>query len=270
MAYSNTAARSAKTYPREKNRVWEKNPPRQKFAYKIEPQALELHRKNGARSTKSASGVLYYGYRYYNSNTGRWLSRDPIAERGGVNLYGMLGNDAVNLIDLLGRGPVFQENGSSRTGAWRNEKGTPGAGRYAEPPKFDGPAPAPGPKNPRADTLPGSVSTNRGGFLAALDWLANLFAQKAEEKVASLAIKKCAEQSPQSRDPECPRCCVASYSTFPQIGTSRRIAVNPSGYVTEGSCSEVQGRLSEIEREHGTLSSHHGEGTQGHQISIEW
>jgi RHS repeat-associated protein len=24
--------------------------------------------------------LLYYGYRYYNSNTGRWLSRDPLGE----------------------------------------------------------------------------------------------------------------------------------------------------------------------------------------------
>ncbi len=94
--------RSAKTYPREKNRVWGKNPPRQKFAYKIEPQALEPQWENAPRSTKSASGVLYYGFRYYNPGTGRWINRDPIEERGGLNLYGMVGNDAVNKWDYLG------------------------------------------------------------------------------------------------------------------------------------------------------------------------
>jgi len=46
--------------------------------------------------------VRYYGFRYYNPTTGRWLSRDPIQERGGVNLYGMVGNDAVNRWDYLG------------------------------------------------------------------------------------------------------------------------------------------------------------------------
>jgi hypothetical protein len=35
--------------------------------------------------------------------TGRWPSRDPIAERGGINLYGFLGNDSVNWVDILGR-----------------------------------------------------------------------------------------------------------------------------------------------------------------------
>ena len=39
---------------------------------------------------------------HYDPNIGRWLSRDPIAERGGVNLYGFVKNDAINNWDLLG------------------------------------------------------------------------------------------------------------------------------------------------------------------------
>jgi RHS repeat-associated protein len=31
-------------------------------------------------------GVTYYGYRWYDPHTGRWPSRDPIEERGGLNL----------------------------------------------------------------------------------------------------------------------------------------------------------------------------------------
>jgi len=31
-----------------------------------------------------------------------WPSRDPIGERGGMNLYGMVGNDVINRVDLLG------------------------------------------------------------------------------------------------------------------------------------------------------------------------
>jgi RHS repeat-associated protein len=48
------------------------------------------------------TGFYYYGYRYYDTTTGRWLSRDPIAERGGLNLYGFVGNDGVNGVDVLG------------------------------------------------------------------------------------------------------------------------------------------------------------------------
>ncbi len=33
------------------------------------------------------SGLYYYGYRFYDPNHQRWPNRDPIKERGGINLY---------------------------------------------------------------------------------------------------------------------------------------------------------------------------------------
>ena len=47
-------------------------------------------------------GVTFYTYRYYDPVTGRWPSRDPIEEQGGINLYGFVGNDGVNRWDYLG------------------------------------------------------------------------------------------------------------------------------------------------------------------------
>jgi len=58
-------------------------------------------------------GVTDYGYRYYDPNTGRWPSRDPIGERGGVNLYGFVGNDGVGNIDILGRIDAPEDNSPS-------------------------------------------------------------------------------------------------------------------------------------------------------------
>lgn len=51
---------------------------------------------------------LIYGCRWCDPQTGRWLSRDPIGEMGGFNLYGFVGNDALNQVDVLGNG-VFGE-----------------------------------------------------------------------------------------------------------------------------------------------------------------
>jgi len=51
--------------------------------------------------------INLYGYRYYDPVTGRWPSRDPIGERGGLNLYGFLGNDGISRIDVLGGFPYF-------------------------------------------------------------------------------------------------------------------------------------------------------------------
>ncbi|MFO7820981.1 MAG: RHS repeat-associated core domain-containing protein [Lentisphaeria bacterium] len=47
------------------------------------------------------------GRRYYSLEIGRWVSRDPIREEGGVNVYGFVQNKAANIIDLLGLWPTF-------------------------------------------------------------------------------------------------------------------------------------------------------------------
>ena len=48
----------------------------------------------------------YYGYRHYDPRDGRWLNRDPLGEKGGLNLYAFVGNNGVNWWDYLGREPV--------------------------------------------------------------------------------------------------------------------------------------------------------------------
>jgi len=49
-----------------------------------------------------ASGFYYYLHRFYDPNTQRWLNRDPIQERGGINLYRAMRNNPVMRIDPLG------------------------------------------------------------------------------------------------------------------------------------------------------------------------
>jgi len=50
----------------------------------------------------SAVGLNYYGYRYYNPQLGRWPSRDPIGQLGGMNLYAFVNNCPVCVIDPYG------------------------------------------------------------------------------------------------------------------------------------------------------------------------
>jgi RHS repeat-associated protein len=49
------------------------------------------------------SGWDYYGYRYYNPSTGRWLCRDPLQEAGGLNCYSFNKNNLISGYDPLGR-----------------------------------------------------------------------------------------------------------------------------------------------------------------------
>lgn len=65
--------------------------------------------------------VRYYGFRYYDAATGRWPSRDPIDENGGLNIYGFVGNDGVGRIDLLGLKVTFVWSGNCPKASGRNK-----------------------------------------------------------------------------------------------------------------------------------------------------
>jgi RHS repeat-associated protein len=53
--------------------------------------------------------LVCYGNRYYSPSLGRWISRDPIEEQDGNNLYAYVGNNPVNGIDPLGQLTLAEE-----------------------------------------------------------------------------------------------------------------------------------------------------------------
>ena len=48
------------------------------------------------------TGKYYVKNRFYDPGTGRFLNRDPMEEKGGLNLYGFVANDGVNHVDPFG------------------------------------------------------------------------------------------------------------------------------------------------------------------------
>jgi RHS repeat-associated protein len=56
------------------------------------------------------TATVYYNYRHYEPETGRWLQRDTLGEMGGINLFGYMYND-FTFFDFLGRCPF--ENGTA-------------------------------------------------------------------------------------------------------------------------------------------------------------
>lgn len=69
----------------------------------------------------ASSGLNLTLYRLYDANMGRWLSRDPIAEQDGLNLYGYVKGNPGNFIDPLGlAGQCVQRNSCAST----DEKGS--------------------------------------------------------------------------------------------------------------------------------------------------
>ncbi len=52
--------------------------------------------------------LIYYNYRYYSSEYGCWLQRDPQNEKFGINLYNYVNNAPISLWDILGE--LFSQN----------------------------------------------------------------------------------------------------------------------------------------------------------------
>jgi RHS repeat-associated protein len=61
------------------------------------------------------SGLYYYGRRYYAPWLQRWISADPAGEVDGPNLYAMVGNNPMTLVDNLGLAGDFPQHMSNRT-----------------------------------------------------------------------------------------------------------------------------------------------------------
>ncbi|MBX3617119.1 MAG: RHS repeat-associated core domain-containing protein [Nitrosomonas sp.] len=62
------------------------------------------------------TGLHYNYFRYYEPETGRYISPDPIGLAGGINVWGYVKGDPINLIDLLG---LFFD--SVKYASWMNE-----------------------------------------------------------------------------------------------------------------------------------------------------
>ncbi len=90
------------------------------------------------------TGMALTWFRAYDPKTGRWLSRDPIEEQGGINLYAYVENNPIQLVDPLGlcnNGPVKKllpareiGGGAIGGGGGGGSGGTNRSGWHAAPP----------------------------------------------------------------------------------------------------------------------------------------
>jgi RHS repeat-associated protein len=60
-----------------------------------------------SKPVMGSSELYYYGYRFYDPSSQRWLNRDPIGERGGGNLYGFVYNNPIQYFDRYGLIPEW-------------------------------------------------------------------------------------------------------------------------------------------------------------------
>ena len=75
--------------------------PRRQNRYRSTLSRAKEKNRNFKTSNADFLGVIS-GRRYYSPMLGRWVSRDPIGERGGLNLSCFVSNSSVLGIDVLG------------------------------------------------------------------------------------------------------------------------------------------------------------------------
>ncbi|MDD5708074.1 MAG: RHS repeat-associated core domain-containing protein [Kiritimatiellae bacterium] len=66
------------------------------------PAALANPFRFSTRYSDEEMGLVYYIFRYYSPEMGRWLSREPAGEAFGPGLYTQVGNNPLTRIDVLG------------------------------------------------------------------------------------------------------------------------------------------------------------------------
>ena len=55
----------------------------------------------GPKPARGPIPEVISGYRFYNPDLGRWVSRDPIGEEGDINIYALVWNSPIDFFDIL-------------------------------------------------------------------------------------------------------------------------------------------------------------------------
>jgi len=75
-----------------------------------DPGRARQHPVCGQKPLRGPIHKAISGYRYLNPELGRWMSKDPIEERGGLNVYGVLGKDFVGFTVYLGLRTIISKS----------------------------------------------------------------------------------------------------------------------------------------------------------------
>jgi len=163
--------------------------------------------------------MVYYGYRYYNPGTGRWLSRDPLGEHEDSNLFGFVGNGPLFYVDDLG------------LGWW--PKGEP------KPVPFPPGGPVIPKLPPNSPTMPATPATTPSqGFAGAPGLCADMWNQILNRREYREATKICRDQIRSRGLGE--KCCVMLFCSRCGCFSERISVTRVMTYLADSPCEKAK------------------------------
>ena len=76
------------------------------------------------------TGLQLLGHRFYDSTAGRFLNRDPMDTGGGINVYGYVSNNPLDMADPSGYGSDGGGHGGGGAGGGASHGGVGGGGKW--------------------------------------------------------------------------------------------------------------------------------------------
>ncbi|NWK57367.1 hypothetical protein HW115_17235 [Verrucomicrobiaceae bacterium N1E253] len=229
-----------------KNRFNQRAALANKYTCHFHPRESLSQAINTPQATFTSDYVInYYGYRYLDPVTGGWLSRDPIEEEGGMNLYGFVYNEPVEWLDILG--------GKPRKGGGGGVKGK-GWGRNGNGKNLRYPDPQPRRKRgrqlqKRLDEIAKGIETGKGAAIA--EFVGEILEQAATSGSRSYGLAKALGEAEcevkyikavnagkQSR--VCRACCVAGVWEYANPHTDSYYVKGAVALILNTSCKKHQ------------------------------
>ncbi|MEQ1933827.1 MAG: RHS repeat-associated core domain-containing protein [Fimbriimonadaceae bacterium] len=190
-----------------------------------------LHHQFSTKYCDAETGLSYYGFRYYRPEDGRFVGRDPIGERGGINLYGMVANNALNRRDILG----LEDCGCTIPNNPTNVPRGISAPTVADP-RTDFSVPTESP------VVPPTISAG-GAAAGAVDLTASMIQAWAAQDKFDTAKSQCGPYKGGCN------CCVVAIVSMEQENSAtdfkngnRRLYIEGNGHLVETSCAKQQAR----------------------------
>ena len=215
MAYTLTAPSSGNSAMRPKIRVWGSSQYDRNFPLENRPRWQEPRPKSRPTLTNFTPGIP------------QWPSRDPIGERGGVNLYGFVWNDATSNSDYLGR----ERQNSGPSANRMNTPYQPNNNRTL----MDWPVSSPGnrPSSPNDPNTPSTDTPN--AIVGAVLIGQSLMRAEADKHAVEQAVAECVKALSDSpcKGLACNSCLATYFRKFDMAGTP---LVLEFAFVTPRSC----------------------------------